>query len=318
MAPSMVEVNRTLMKSTPELWKVVDGRELIGRLSAELFGSRMIEVVEREPSRRLAWRVYATPGARVELALAEKDWGTRVAIRVEGGEEEFARAVLVRLLDELGSDQRRPVAGPDWGSGEGVAAGQDGKGAAGGTASNGGGPQARDLDELSDLIVRHACELIQRAVRAAEDRLAEAEEWLCSEAEDAEFAARERIEEAQRRLSGRERERELGLVQQGRNKRIETAEHRLAKRAAEIFARFEREVGRLQERARRVVAAAASKEVGRRVERSVEPALREIEDRLTATVRGGVSDRMAAPPETAAPIASWDSAGSGEQGPDRG
>ena len=241
-------MNRTLVKSTPELWEIVDGRELIDRLSA-LFGSRAIEVVEREPSRRLAWRVSGSPEARVELALAERDWGTRVAIRVgqEGGEE-FAGAALERLLDELGSDQRRPVAAPEWesGSGDGAAPDQDGDGTAGAAPDSAVGPRPRDLDELSELIVRRACEQIERAVQAAEDRLAQANE-------------------------------ELG------------ADHRRARRAAEIFARFEREVGRLQERTRRIVAAAASKEVDRRLERSVEPVLREIEERLTATIRGAVT-----------------------------
>jgi hypothetical protein len=83
----MVEVKRTLVKSIPELWEIVNGQELIDRLSTELFRSQPLEVVEREPSSRLVCRVAAASATRVELILAEEDWGTRVAIRVnaEGG-----------------------------------------------------------------------------------------------------------------------------------------------------------------------------------------------------------------------------------------
>ena len=59
-----------------------------------------------------------------------------------------------------------------------------------------------------------------------------------------------------------------------------------------IFARLEREAGRLQEKARRAAAAGAAKEVDRRVERSVESALRDIEGKLIANVRGGAAEKM--------------------------
>jgi hypothetical protein len=121
----MVEVERTLVKSPPELWEVVDDLELMGRLGAELFGSHAIEVVDREPGKRLAWQVSGRPEARAELALAERAWGTQVAIRVEKrGDrgEEFAGAVLERLLDELGFAQRRPSVAREWMSGSGEAA----------------------------------------------------------------------------------------------------------------------------------------------------------------------------------------------------
>jgi len=285
----MFEVSRTLLKSIPEVWEILDDQELIGRLSAELFGSSAIEVVERNPSRRLAWRVLGSPEARVEFVLAEKDWGTLVAIRVgqNGGGEGLRGVVLDRLLDELGSDQRRHVAARKWAPGPeaGAVPDQAGGGALGAPAENAARPRPPDLDDLSRLIVQRVCEEIARAVRAVEDRLIEAEGRLHSEVNQAQRAARERFEETQRELPEGERQRELALAQQGLDATIRAAEQRLAKRAAEIFARFEREVGRLQERARRAVATRASKELDRHLDKAVEPALRRIEERLTATVR---------------------------------
>lgn len=101
----MPTIERTLVKSPPELWGLVDNPELMARWSAELFGSGDVDVVEREPESRLAWT--SNGSARVELALAEKGWGTNVEIRVEGPSGD-AGAALESLLDELASPQKRP------------------------------------------------------------------------------------------------------------------------------------------------------------------------------------------------------------------
>jgi hypothetical protein len=363
----MLEAKRTLVKSPPELWEIVDDRELMGRLSVELFGSHAIEVVERRPGNRLTWRVAGLPEARVELGLAEMGWGTRVAIRVgehAGRGEEAGGAVLERLLDQLGSAQR-PLSA--WESVSAVG-GEDGERARnaidGGMEANVGEPDrsaidrtsaaaerrpvggleedaarlepwhadrqavaeapkieganarsraraakrreqgeaeqatarteggGQSLEELSELIMRRASEQTERARRVAEDQLAEAGETLRSEAGEADRAL-ERIEKAEHGLSGDERQRERGLARQERDRRIRAAERRLARQAAEIFARLEREAGRLQERARRAAAAGAAKEVDRRVERSVESALRSIEGKLIASVHRGVAEGMA-------------------------
>jgi hypothetical protein len=285
----MVEVKRTLVKSIPELWEIADGPELIGRLSAELFRSRPVHVVEREPPTRLAWQVCGTPPARVELALAEKDWGTRVVIRVDGqdGAPVFAEGFLKRVLDDLGSDQRQPPAGPERGPADVKRPGSrieqaqrpERRGAR-------GRPRTRDLEELSVRIVRRACVEVERAVKNVEHRLVEAEETMRVEIEEAQRLARARFEEAQEPLPEGNGERELGLAQRRLTIEIHAAQDRFIRRAAATFARFERAVGRLQERARRVAAAAASQEVDRHLERSIAPALREIEARLTEAIRG--------------------------------
>jgi hypothetical protein len=85
----------------------MDNAELMGRWSAELTGDPgvvAVDVVEREPGERLVWEA-ADGGARIELALAEKGWGTSVSIRIAGAQDGSA---LEGLLDELGSPQRRP------------------------------------------------------------------------------------------------------------------------------------------------------------------------------------------------------------------
>lgn len=101
---------RTLVKSPPELWELVDDRELMERWTAELLDygeSVAVEVIEREPGERLAWCHAGPDDASLELSLAEKGWGTHVSIRAECDSDDES-AVLERLLDELGSPQRRP------------------------------------------------------------------------------------------------------------------------------------------------------------------------------------------------------------------
>jgi len=102
-------IERTLVKSPPELWELIDDRELMRRWSAALTGaSGDVNVLRREPGERLAWEA-ADADARVELVLAEKGWGTSVSIRIAGdavGDE--PGPALDGLVDELGSPQRRP------------------------------------------------------------------------------------------------------------------------------------------------------------------------------------------------------------------
>lgn len=106
-----LEADRTLVKSPPELWELVDDAELMGRWCAELLGGGeplRVDVTLRETGERLAWRSASPgPGAAIELTLAEKGFGTNVSITA-ACEREPAEAVLDELLDELGSPQRRP------------------------------------------------------------------------------------------------------------------------------------------------------------------------------------------------------------------
>jgi uncharacterized protein YndB with AHSA1/START domain len=107
---------RTLVKSPPELWELLDDNETMERWCAALLGLREplpVEVTLRAPGERIAWR-YADRGlpANVDISLTEKDFGTKVAIRAAGTRAHDAEIepLLEKLLDELGSPQRRPFA----------------------------------------------------------------------------------------------------------------------------------------------------------------------------------------------------------------
>jgi hypothetical protein len=102
-------IEKTLVKSPPELWELVDDRDLMRRWSAALTGGAGdVSVLEREPGERLAWVAVGTD-ARVELVLSEKGWGTSVSIHIAGGGvADDAVTALDGLVDELGSPQRRP------------------------------------------------------------------------------------------------------------------------------------------------------------------------------------------------------------------
>jgi hypothetical protein len=108
-----INADRTLVKSTSELWELVDDDELMQRWCAFLTGSaNPVPVLEtgRRPGERLAWRsAPGRPHAAVELELMEKGFGTRVAITTNC-ERQVPGDMLESLLDELGSPQRRPFA----------------------------------------------------------------------------------------------------------------------------------------------------------------------------------------------------------------
>ena len=108
----MATIERTLVKSPPELWELIDNPELMGRWSAELAGlpgTLDVMVLAREPGERLVWKAVAGD-ASIELALAEKGWGTNVSIRITGPDagNGVGSALEEDLLDELGSPQRKP------------------------------------------------------------------------------------------------------------------------------------------------------------------------------------------------------------------
>jgi len=109
----MPQAERTLVKSPPELWELVDDAELMQRWAAELLGEPQvaIEVTERTEGERLAWRPVRDGAAGIELSLAEKGWGTNVVIeaRLRDGASPADNA-LEQLLDELSAPQRRPFA----------------------------------------------------------------------------------------------------------------------------------------------------------------------------------------------------------------
>ena len=107
-----IEADRTLVKSPPELWELADDPELQSRWCGALLGAGPVAVAVtlRETGERISWRsTDPGPRAAIELSLAEKGFGTKVAISA-AGEPEPSGDTLEALLDELGSPQRRPFA----------------------------------------------------------------------------------------------------------------------------------------------------------------------------------------------------------------
>jgi hypothetical protein len=103
-----ITATRTLVKSAPELWELLDDELQLRHWSSRLCESEgAVQVVARKPERLLAWRSDGRPAAAVEVTLAEKEFGTQVAISAEA-EGELEEAALERVLDELAEPQRRP------------------------------------------------------------------------------------------------------------------------------------------------------------------------------------------------------------------
>ena len=108
-----VNADRTLVKSPPELWELVDDADRMRRWCALLTGRGEhvpVAVTVRDSGERIAWRsADAGPSAALELNLLEKGFGTRVTITATC-EGDVPGDTLESLLDELGSPQRRPFA----------------------------------------------------------------------------------------------------------------------------------------------------------------------------------------------------------------
>jgi hypothetical protein len=111
------KARRTLVKSPPELWELADDVARMEAWMADLVGAPRpipVLVTDREQERILAWRAAGDEGrgARIELELAEKGFGTSVSIAAEHPrrDPDGAEALLEQLLDELGSPERRPFA----------------------------------------------------------------------------------------------------------------------------------------------------------------------------------------------------------------
>ena len=102
---------RTLVKSAPELWELADDLLRMEAWLRDVAGGPVdtVEVIERRPEAILAWR---SSDARIALELAEGTFGTAVELKAmhETSDRDCAERALERLLDELGSPERRPFA----------------------------------------------------------------------------------------------------------------------------------------------------------------------------------------------------------------
>lgn len=103
-----ITAKRTLMKSAPELWELLDDEPQLRYWSSHLSGNDgELEVVARKRGRLLAWRSEGTRSVIVEVTFAEKGFGTKVTICAMANEG-LRRDALEQVLDDLAEPQRRP------------------------------------------------------------------------------------------------------------------------------------------------------------------------------------------------------------------
>jgi hypothetical protein len=112
----MKSASRTLVKSPPELWELIDQPDRMQGLMCGLLGrATEVTVNEREPESVLRWEASEDGAdAWIEVQLAEKGWGTNVRLKAEnGGEPTKLEGWLDAVLEELATPQKRPFEGMD-------------------------------------------------------------------------------------------------------------------------------------------------------------------------------------------------------------
>jgi hypothetical protein len=109
----MKSASRTLVKSQPELWELIDQPERMQGLMCGLLGrATEVTVNERRPESVLRWEASEGSEAWIEVELAEKGWGTNVKLKAEnGGEPTKLEGWLDAVLEELATPQKRPFEG---------------------------------------------------------------------------------------------------------------------------------------------------------------------------------------------------------------
>jgi hypothetical protein len=110
----MKSASRTLVKSPPELWQLIDQPDRMqGLMSALLGRATEVKVNERKPESMLRWQAVGDgEEAWIEVELAEKGWGTRVEVSAEGPSEPTKlEGWLDAVLEELATPQKRPFGG---------------------------------------------------------------------------------------------------------------------------------------------------------------------------------------------------------------
>ena len=110
----MKSASRTLVKSPPELWEMLDQLERMEGLMSSLTGrAAEINVYERDPEAYLGWE--AREGGEqnwIEVELAEKGWGTQVKLTAACPDEgRRLEGWLNAVMDELSVPTKRPFEG---------------------------------------------------------------------------------------------------------------------------------------------------------------------------------------------------------------
>ena len=110
----MESASRTLVKSPPELWELLDQPESMqGLMSALLGEASEVKVYERQPETLLCWEsAHRGEGAWIEVELTESGWGTKVSVTAENGDKGTKlEGWLDAVMDELSTPTKRPFEG---------------------------------------------------------------------------------------------------------------------------------------------------------------------------------------------------------------
>lgn len=111
---SMRTASRTLVKSQPELWELIDQPSRMQGLMCALLGrAAEVAVNQREPESLLCWEAAGEgEDAWIKVELAEKGWGTYVELSAENTTEPVRLGGwLDAVLEELATPQKRPFEG---------------------------------------------------------------------------------------------------------------------------------------------------------------------------------------------------------------
>ena len=110
----MRSASRTLVKSPPELWEMLDQAERMEGLMSSLTGQASeIKVYERDPESYLGWEARDDGEKNwIEVELAEKGWGTQVKLTAACPDEgRRLEGWLNAVMDELSVPEKRPFDG---------------------------------------------------------------------------------------------------------------------------------------------------------------------------------------------------------------
>jgi hypothetical protein len=105
----MKSASRTLVKSQPELWELIDQPDRMQGLMSGLLGhATEVSVDERDPESRLRWKADGEE-AWIRVQLAEKGWGTHVEVSASKAKESISlEGWLDAVLEELATPEKRP------------------------------------------------------------------------------------------------------------------------------------------------------------------------------------------------------------------
>ena len=110
----MKSAGRTLVKSPPEVWDLIDQPDRMQGLMCALLGrATEVTVSTRKPGSVLRWQAADGEDAWIEVELAEKGWGTHVEVSAQSATEPTRQGWLDAVLDELATPQKRPFEGMD-------------------------------------------------------------------------------------------------------------------------------------------------------------------------------------------------------------